>query len=156
MKNIRTGLMIAAIIGLLGLAEFSQAGTKTNILQVTATVIASCNINSVTDINFGNYDPISSVPTDAAGSVILQCAKDTAYKTYIIGTRSMTGGSDTLNFDLYSDAGRTMTFPSDNSGSATNAPDINPITKIIYGRIPAQQNVGVANYTRMLTVTIEY
>lgn len=148
--------MIAIIIGLLGLAEFSQAATKTNILQVTATVIASCNINSVTDIAFGNYDPISSVPTDATGSVILQCAKDTAYKTYIVGTRAMTGGSDTLNFDLYSDAGRTTTFPSDNSGTATNAPDINPITKIIYGRIPAQQNVGVASYSKTLTVTIEY
>jgi spore coat protein U-like protein len=148
--------MAAVIIGLLSLAQFSQATTKTNILQVTATVIASCNINSVTDIAFGNYDPISPVPADAAGSVILQCAKDTAYKTYITGTRAMTGGSDTLNFDLYSDAGRTMTFPSDNSETATNAPDINPITKIIYGRIPAQQNVGVANYSRTLTVTVEY
>ena len=156
MKHIRTGLMVAAIIGLSGLAEFSRAATKTNILQVTATVIASCNITSVTDIAFGNYDPISPVPTDATGSVTLQCAKDTAYKTYIVGTRTMTGGSDPLNFELYSDAGRTMTFPSDNSGTAVNAPDINPITENIYGRIPAQQNVGVANYSRTLTVTIEY
>ena len=156
MKNIRIGLMAAAIIGLLGLAEFSQAATKPNILQVTDTVIASCNISSVTDIAFGNYDPMRPVPTDASGSVILQCATGTAYKTYIVGTRIMTGGADTLNFDLYSDAGRTMTFPSDYSGTATNAPDINPITENIYGRIPAQQNVGVANYSRTLTVTIEY
>lgn len=132
------------------------AATATNNLQVTADVVAACNINSVTDVSFGTYDVTSATPTDAAGDITLQCTTGTTYWTYIVGTRAMTGGADTLNFELYTDAGRTTAFPTDSSGGSTNAPDNTPQVTNVYGRIPALQNVGVNPYTQTLTATVEY
>ena len=149
-------IIILAILAVFVFFGSAMAATVTANLRVTAEVVRACNINSVTNVSFGTYDTTSTTPTDATGVITLQCTTDTSYKTYIIGTRAMTGGSDTLNFDLYSDVGRTLTFPIDNSGTAANAPHNSAITENIYGRIPAQQNVGVTHYSQTMTVTIEY
>lgn len=149
-------IIILAILAGFVICGTAMAATATNNLQVTAAVTATCNINSVTDVSFGNYDVTNATPTDANGDITLQCTTGTSYKTYITGTQTMTDGTDNLNFDLYSDAGRTTTFPVDNSGSATVATDNSPVTTNVYGRIPAQQNVGVGSYTQTLTATVEY
>jgi spore coat protein U-like protein len=149
-------VVILAILAAFVFFGTAMADTVTANLRVTAEVVGACNINSVTDVSFGTYNTTSATPTDATGDITLQCTTNTSYKTYIVGTRAMTGGSDTLNFDLYSDANRTVTFPIDNSGASANAPDNSPITENIYGRIPARQNVGVTNYSREMTITIAY
>ena len=89
--------------------------------------------------------------------MVFRCVKNTSYKTYIAGTRTMTdGGTENLNFQLYNEAGRTTTYASDNSVGGTSAPSLSPITTNIYGRIPASQDVGVASYSAALTATVEY
>jgi spore coat protein U-like protein len=153
MKKLMIGLMVVAMVAMAGMA---MAATKTNNLSVTASVAASCSIQSVADISFGAYDPTSASNTDAAGNMIFKCVKSTSYKTYITGTRSMSGGGDNLAFTLWTDAGRTATFPSDNSAGGTTAPNGNAITKDIYGRIAALQDVGAASYTATLVATVEY
>ena len=144
-------------IGLLAMNGVSMAATKTNNLNVTATVVANCNITSVTDITFGTYDTTSATPLDANGDMTFRCTKNTSYKAYITGTRTMTGsGADTLTFTLFSDAGHTTSFPIDNSGAPTSAPSNAPISKTVYGRIPATQDVGVDSYAQVLVATVEY
>ncbi|MBN1382719.1 MAG: spore coat protein U domain-containing protein [Deltaproteobacteria bacterium] len=148
--------ILFVILGAVAFVGMAMAATDTENLNVTASVAASCQITAVTDIAFGAYDPTSSTPTDAAGNMTLRCVKATSYKTYVSGTRSMTGGSDTLNFALYSDSDRTTTFPSDNSGSSVEASSNAAVTQDIYGRIPAEQDVGVESYSATLTATVEY
>jgi spore coat protein U-like protein len=153
-------ILLAALtaMALLVFSGVSMAATKTNNLNVTASVAANCNITSVTDVAFGAYDPTSATDLDANGDITFRCTKNTAYKTYLVGTRQMVGAvnADNLNFELYSDAGRTTVFASDNSGGSSNAPNNNPITQTIYGRVAALQDVSVDTYSRVLTATVEY
>lgn len=151
-------LMALTAVALLALAGVSMAATKTNNLNVTASVQANCTFSSVTDVAFGDYDPTSSTPLDATGDMTFRCTKNTAYQTYITGTRQMVGAthSDNLDFELYSDSGRTTVYPSSAPGVGGTASNNSPITLNIYGRIPAEQDVSVDTYSRALTATIQY
>ena len=155
-KAMKKMVWFALVLGFLAVAGPAMGATATNNMTVSATVNAACQISSVADISFGVYDPLSATPKDADGNVVLRCVKGTSYKTYITGTRSMSGGGNTLNFELYEDAGRTTTFPINNSAGSTTALSILPVTKNVYGRIPAGQDVGVAGYTATLVATVEY
>jgi len=149
-------VLLAVVLGILALASPVMGATATNSIAISATVSAACQISSVGNISFGAYDPLSATPKDAAGNIVLRCVKGTSYKTYIVGTRSMSGGSDTLGFDLYTDAGRTTAFPANNSTGGVTASSSSPVTKDVYGRIPSGQDVGIANYTATLMATVEY
>jgi len=147
-------MVFALIAANIGMAQ------ETNDLTVTATVAASCRITSVTDINFGAYDPTDSSDNDAgAGDINFRCVKGTSYDTYITGARTMHSAtsSDDLDFELYSDAGRTTAFPSANPEDPDVAASNAEVTTDVYGRIAALQDVGVGDdYTVTLTATIEY
>jgi spore coat protein U-like protein len=153
MRKMVIGLMVVVLVAM---ASMAMAATKTNNLGVTANVAASCSITSVTDIAFGAYDPTSSTALDASGNMIFACVKSTSYKTYITGARTMTGGGDNLNFQLYNEVGRTTTYASDNSVSGSTAPSSSPITTSIFGRIATLQDVGANSYTATLVATVEY
>jgi spore coat protein U-like protein len=110
----------------------------------------------VTAIAFGPYDPTATTALDASGGMQFKCVKGTSYKTFITGTRSMNGGGDTLTFSLFTDSGRSTTFPADNSAGGTTATNNTSVTTSIYGRIAAGQNVGVNAYSGSVTATVEY
>jgi spore coat protein U-like protein len=148
--------ILTALIVFVGGSSLALAATATNNLGVSANVASACHISSVTDISFGAYDPTSGTPLDAAGNMVFRCIKNTSYKAYITGTRTLSGGTDSLSFDLYSDSGHSAAFPADNSGGGTTAPSLSPITKDIYGRIPISQDVGAASYSATLVATVEY
>jgi spore coat protein U-like protein len=152
MKKRIIGLVVFGLVMSAGLV---MADTKTNNLEVTASVAAACSISSVSNIAFGAYDPTAGTPSDAAGNLVFRCVKNTSYSTYVTGTRSMSGGGDTLNFNLYSDAGRTTAYPAA-TGTGGTAANLSPMTSNIYGRIPATQDVGVASYSATLVATVEY
>jgi spore coat protein U-like protein len=147
-------MVFALIAANIGMAQT----TVPNDLIVTATVVPSCRITSVTDIGFGTYDPTDAADNDAgSGDINFRCVRGTDYNTYIVGTRTMTdGGVETLDFELYSDAGRTTTYPSATEGITGNAANNAIITSNIYGRIAALQDVAVGSYSVTLTATVEY
>jgi spore coat protein U-like protein len=146
---------VAAIVAF-SFSSAAIAGTATSNLTVSANVSAGCQISSVGNISFGSYDPLSASPNDAAGNIVFRCVKGTSYKTYISGTRSMTGSGNILNFQLYTDSNHTSTFPSTNSGNSTTASSNSPITSNIYGRIDPSQDVAPASYNATLITTVEY
>lgn len=153
----RKFLVLAFAFGFLFVPFLVMAATDTSNLQASATVAAKCKISSVGDLSFGNYDPTSSDPTDTNGNVTIQCVKRTNYDVYISGTRQMTGPEDEiLNFQIYSDSGRTQIFPSSSPGITGQASNASPIQIDAYGRIPAQQDVGAGNFSATLTATVSY
>ncbi len=153
MKPIRIAMMV---LGFVAFSDWANAQTATSNLTVIADVRPSCQIENVSDIDFGDYDPLSATPTDADGSVTFRCVRGTSYRAYIVGIREMTGGGDTIAFELYSDPGRTTPYAEDNSGASAMAASINPIIRGIYGRITPGQDVSAATYSATLVVTVEY
>ena len=147
--------LLASAFGLIGTSAMAQIDTSP--LNVQAIVNAQCNIQSVTDLDFVDYDPTSAAPDDdGQGDVTFACTRNTVYDLYVSGVRTITNGTDTLNYELYSDVGRSSVFPSALPGIPGPAADNNPITQNIYGRIAALQDVGPGLYTGTVTVTVEY
>ncbi len=148
-------LVMAAVLLMTGVN--AMAATDTSSLGSSASVAASCSIASVTALDFGTYDPTSgTADDDGTGDLSFSCTKGTAWDVYITGARTMTDGTDTLNFEIYDSAGRTAAFQSVSGTNTGTAADNTSITQNIYGRIPASQNVQVGSYTGSVTVTVEY
>jgi spore coat protein U-like protein len=127
---------------------------------------AHCTI-STTSVNFGSYDVFAGSPTDTTGTVSLTCTGNAdvtitlskgASSTY--NSRKLSGGSDTLNYNLYRDAART-TIWGDGTGSTatytqTGVPNNTAQNLTIYARIPAAQDVSAGIYTDSVTVTLDF
>ncbi len=129
-----------------------------------------CNFQTVTDVNFGSYDVLSSLNNDSTGGFRVDCTATWTTVTSSIGVspnsggfnpRSMklTSGTDLLDYYLYTNSSRSTIWGDGTQGSSTVTVSIqknHPWTGTIYGRIPPGQNVGVGNYGEVLVITINY
>jgi spore coat protein U-like protein len=128
----------------------------------------ACSLTS-TSIAFGNYDIFSPSPLDSLGQIIFRCGSNDHDVSISLdkggaptfNPRSMINGTNTLNYNLYLDAARTVIWGDGSSGTQnffvhnpqTNNRDLNVP---LYGRIPAGQGASVGNYSNMVTVTINF
>jgi spore coat protein U-like protein len=150
-------LMILVAVAVVFISANAMAATDTSNLTSTAVVPTVCNISSVTNLDFGTYDPTSATDDDdGAGDVVFRCTKGTDYDVYITGARTMTDGTDTLNFEMYTDAGRSSAWASASPGTTGTAASNAEITLDIYGRITALQDVQAGTYNGTVVVTVEY
>lgn len=146
-------------------------------MRIPLTLIASllcadlaeaqvCSITAVSNVAFGTYDVFDLTPLTFAGSVTYQCDDvDPADRVVIeIGgfdgssPRSMTGASDTLLYQLYLDAARTLVWGTTGGGGSTYGPVLpangTPTVVPIYGRVPARQDAAVGTYQDTVVVTL--
>jgi spore coat protein U-like protein len=149
-----------------------HAATAVSNFTVSAAVTATCSISTV-NMNFGNYDPITThatTPLDVNGSVTIACTRGT--NTWIdlspgsnsasaVGTtRAMAAaGPSYLSYELYQDNTFTPVWGVGNPGNAfvpPVAPSRAPRTFTIYGRIPAGQDSAVGNYSDTVTATVNF
>ncbi|MGB8294835.1 MAG: spore coat U domain-containing protein [Polyangia bacterium] len=163
-------VFVLTTIGVLVASSDSSvmAGSATANLSVTATVSANCTI-STTAVAFPAYDPIVanlSANDDGTGSVIVTCTRGTA-ATIGLGLGANASGSqmrmkdaatDYLNYALYQDAGRATVWGNSGAGllSPAAAPDKNPRTFTVYGRIPSAQDVPAGSYTDTVVATVNF
>lgn len=156
-------------------APSAHAQSAASTFQVTAAVARTCSISTV-PMNFGNYDPVvthATTPLDINGSVTITCTRGTLARIDLNAglnsanatapeTRAMsTGGAspEYLSYDLYRDGpGVTIWGTGIGNGalSPPGAPDRNPRTYTIYGRIPAGQDKTVGNYSDTVTATVNF
>jgi len=73
-KFLATAITLAAIAFL---ATPAFAGSATNPIGLSATVINNCTITT-TPVAFGNYDPLSASVNNASGTVAITCTKSAA------------------------------------------------------------------------------
>ncbi len=155
MKGVRPAavLFLASIM-----ANNAFAATVTGNLTVTANVVQACIITSVNDISFGDYNPASGAPKDGQGSFTFSCLGGTNYELYINGARQMAGPSaNYLNYDLYTDAGKSNLWPSAKPSSENGVTtDASPITRNVYGRIPAGQYLPAGSYTNIVSIVVDF
>jgi len=162
-------LIVLAGFAVISIAAASRLSgqTATASLTVTASVSKNCTI-STTPVNFGAYDPVAAnatAPLDGVGTIIVSCTKGAPAKVGLsVGsnaqgtTRRMATGPAFLNYELYKDTARATVW-GDTIDAALDipaAPNRNPRSFTIYGRVPTGQDAQVGNYTDTVVATVNF
>ena len=165
----RSALFLVTVATLVMAAPVFAASPATANLNVSASVVGNCTI-STAPVAFGAYDPVSanaSTALDATGTVTVTCTRGAGLSIDLgLGanasgsTRRMTDGAGTpsyMNYELYSNAGRTTVWGSGASGlTIAAAPSIAARNFTVYGRIPAGQDVAIGSYADTVVASINY
>ncbi len=164
LKNLQRALLAA---GLIAATTGALASTVTTSFQVQANVNAQCSISAV-NLTFPAVDPLSS-QTDGATTVTVKCTKNSAYTVGLnagttagstIAQRLMANGADLMDYNLYTDAGRTSVWGNSAGSwvSGTGAGMGTAQVLNVYGRVAAgQTNLAVGTFTEpTVTVTVTY
>lgn len=136
-----------------------------------ACSLCSCSA-STSNVNFGPYQPAASAPTDAIGTVSVNCtgvialfgSVDVAASAGASGTpsrRIMRQGQNTLEYNVYVDSARTLPFGDGSSGSRILSASLNGLLLFgrsfaIYGRIPRNQWARAGTYSDTVVITVRY
>jgi spore coat protein U-like protein len=145
------------------------------LLGVAGVQAQSCTA-STTGIAFGTYNPLSLVANDSTGNVSVTCAANPvilllAYQVALsagssgsYAARTMTSAAQSLQYQLYSDAGRLTVWGNGSAGTlAVNGAFLLSIiapmsaNHPVYARVPALQSAaGAGVYGDVVTVTVSY
>ncbi|NGO54553.1 Csu type fimbrial protein [Allomesorhizobium camelthorni] len=160
--------LIAAAFAAALMSQTAFAATTTTTFGVSATVAATCVINSASALAFGTVGALAA-NVDQTSTIDVKCTNTTPFNIGLgagtatgatVTTRKMTGAGAspaTLSFSLYSDTGRTTnwgntvatdTVASTGTGSSQ--------TFTVYGRIPVQTAPKPDTYSDTITVTVTY
>ena len=147
------------------------AGSSTGTLTVTASVSQKCILSSPT-LGFGSYDPVvtnNASNLDGSTTITVTCTKGATGITLGFGNsanaptgctapqRCLVGvaHSNYLNYQLYSDSGRSSVWTTAISESVTGG-ITTPTSVTIYGRVPSAQDVSVDTYSDTVVATVNY
>ena len=135
---------------------------------MTATVSKNCTI-STSPVSFGAYDPVAvnaTAPLDATGTVIVTCTKGATARIDLNAggnsqglTRRMTqSAAEYLMYEIYKDASRTAVWGEGlgNGLAVAAAPNRDPRTFTVYGRVAPNQDATVGNYTDTVVATVNF
>jgi spore coat protein U-like protein len=139
------------------------------ILSAAVARAQTCSFSAASGVSFGSYDALETSPLDQTGSITFQCTGLGAgtvtvdLSTGISGTyaaREMRKGTDSLEYNLYRNAARTLVWGNGTGGTSHFGPftpaDGMDETVTIFGRIPARQASPVGAYSATVTVTINF
>jgi spore coat protein U-like protein len=172
----KRALGIAVALGAALTAVGVPAATQTQTFTVNLTITADCVVGAGSDINFGSTGYLTA-NIDAAGSFLVGCTEGTVPDITLndgLNSGACPGGAarcmlsattgDYVNYDLYTDAGRTTQWTSalvvtsvTGSGSVTGGvPDADQ-TVDVFGRVPPQATpTPAADYTDTVTATVTF
>lgn len=131
------------------------------------TARAQCTV-SVSGFAFGSYDVFSATNLDSSANLTINCTINTNVRVTMgpsatsgnINTRQLrpASGTDRLNYNLFINSGRTVVWgDSVTGGSAATAVGVRrgvPFVGLIFGRIPAGQDVAAGAYTDQVVVSV--
>ncbi len=127
---------------------------------------AACTIQAAVGPAFGTYDPVAGNAVDAAGSITYQCTPQKPavwLSTGSSGTyaaRTLRSGGNTIQYNLYLDAARTIVWGDGSGGSsidvANPAPGNSTKSIPVYGRIPPRQDAAAGTYSDTIVVTFAF
>lgn len=159
------GASLAAAASLLAMANVANAATATDTFQSRIVIQAECKIQATNTLDFGTNGVLDAA-VDASANFDVQCTDTTAYNVGLdagtttggtIATRKMDSGSATVDYNMYSDSGRTTNW-GETIGTDTVAGTGNGAaqTLTVYGRVPAQTTPAAGTYTDTVTITVTY
>jgi len=165
----RKSVIPCIAVGAVGLAlmgGIAYATTATSTFGVDVTIIAQCLINSAGTLSFGGSQGVLIANVDQTSTILVQCTNTTTYDIGLdagtgsgasVTTRKLTGGGATINYSLYTNAGRSTVWGntvSTDTVAATGNGAAQSYT--VYGRIPAQTTPAPATYSDTITITVTY
>ena len=148
------------------------AGSATNPLGLSATVINNCTITT-TPVAFGNYDPLAGSATNASGTVAIACTKS-ATPTITLGdgnngVRNMKdAGSQLMAYELYQPPDNTPGTACSYSSptrwgtvagqifSPAAAPSKASRTYNVCGQIAAGLDLAAGSFTDSVVATVNF
>jgi spore coat protein U-like protein len=142
----------------------------------TAQAAVNCLV-SANPVSFGTYNPLTATPRDSTGRVSVSCTNSppggTVSVTYRLrlgaggaasfAPRQLGSGPNRLNYNLYSNTGRTNVWGDGTSGTVTVTGSFSvqlnrtrSRNHSVHGRIPALQDPAAGSYTDNIVVTLEF
>lgn len=159
-------LAITALALLAGASLNAHAGSTNASFNSSASVNASCQSLSATNLEFGTYDPTSGSDKTATSTISVACTTGTAPTiSFSAGTTSgasttqrlLTNGTHTLNYNIYTSNAYSQVLDSTHTLSVTGTGLGSSVSATAYGSITKNQmNVSTGNYTDTITVTVTY
>lgn len=133
---------------------------------------AFCDVN-VSSISFGNYDVFSTAPLSSTGYISVTCRGQNHKPLAITASitsggsggfcprkmRNSGGGGDLLDYDIFTDASMTNVWGDGTACSSTvpaSTTGNGLWNSVMYGRIPAGQDVAAGPYSDTVTVTVTW
>jgi spore coat protein U-like protein len=168
-RRLVAGMAVAGVFGAVALSRATlHAATATATLTVQASVNQQCTISNAT-LNFGSYDPVAAnaaTDLDAQTNISVACTKGSTGVWVGLGlgsnasgtVRRMGSAGNFLNYELYSNAGRTTVW----SNTLATGVNYTPVTSkaatnlVVYGRVPQAQDANVGAYTDSVVATINF
>src|ERR1700752_4919305 len=107
-----------AVLFLMTSGNSLDAATSTTTMTVQMTITASCTVNSAATLNFGTQGVLTT-NVDQTSTIQVTCTNTTPYNIGLnvgtgagatVASRKMTSGGNTVNYTLYSNAGRTTVW----------------------------------------------
>ncbi|HEX6013865.1 MAG TPA: spore coat U domain-containing protein [Geminicoccaceae bacterium] len=139
----------------------AKAGTDTDQLTVTATVLSSCSLSGGT-LNFGQYISGQQTDLDVTGTInYVNCSGNLTFAldgggAGSVNARQMSSGANRLNYQIYRNPTRSAVW-----GSGADAQGVTLIgtqsgTVSVHGRIPKNQVVPDGTYTDVVNITLTF
>jgi spore coat protein U-like protein len=131
------------------------------------SALADCSFRSVTDVGFGAYNVFDTLPNaSGVGSITIKCqggpgnAYDVTLSTgqsHSYTSRFMNSGTNTLTYNIYTSASRSIVWGDGHGGSSSQTAYKNSTTTLsLFGQIPAGQDVATGMYTDNLIATVNF
>ena len=157
----RAAFAVASMLVALTLAAPAGAGSDTDQLTVTATVLSACSLSGGT-LNFGNYTSGQTANLDVNGTInYVNCSGSLTFTldggtSGNINARQMSSGTSRLSYQIYRNAARNAIW-----GTGADAHGVVLIgtqsgTVSVFGRIPASQVVADGTYTDTVNITLTF
>jgi len=167
----KTGIAFGLLLILMAGSAF--AGTATNNLNVSATIVPDCTINSVGSLAFGNNLglPFAVNGVDAAASSVINytCTNSGVAPAMRLGQgqnfaagstdatplRRMANGTNYISYSLYQD--NSHTTPWNNTVATAVSGTANGLVQnvTLYG-VAKATNVPTGSYSDVVTVSIDF
>jgi spore coat protein U-like protein len=152
---------------LLATAGAAQAATKNASFNVTATVAKNCVI-SANPLSLGAFDGTNDLA--ATSTIVVTCTNGTPFTVNLnagssgsFAARTMSNGTDTLTYNLFTDASYGSIWGNGSTGTAnvpgTGGGFATPRTLTVAGRLLASANtgpVGAGTYTDTIVASVVY
>lgn len=127
----------------------------------------TCAFGVANALAFGSYDPLAAAPADSTSTISYRCPKGQDVRILLdfgLGAaapwRELRQGTETLRYNLYLDAQRTIVWGDGTAGSQAGPGAIargasGTTSAYVFGRIPAAQDAVAGVYSDTIRITFE-
>jgi spore coat protein U-like protein len=160
----RRGALVMAL-ALAATASTAQATTTvTSTFQVSLTIASNCVI-AANPLAFGTSGVLTS-NVNQTTTVSVTCSNTTPYNVGLdggnvsgstVGTRLLSNGTASVQFQLYSDSGRSVVWGNTlgtNTVSGTGNGSAQTLT--VYGQVPPQTTPTASTYNTTVTASVTF